>query len=75
MFLPRFDVLCVLSEYTHARLNGIYLFYTLFGYGPVRNIGNVFENLHVDDLRGDRGAKIVFYYVIYDLYKESTPIG
>ena len=37
---PRFDVFCALSE-----------FYTLFGYGSVRNIGNVFENLHVDDLR------------------------
>ena len=38
---------------TLTRLNGIHLFYTLFGYGPVRNIGNVFENLHVGDFRGD----------------------
>ena len=51
---------------THARLNGIYLFYTLFGYGPVRNIGNVFEIFMLTICAGIKGQKLfITSFMIY----------
>ena len=44
-------------------------------YEILETFSKILMLINVDDLRVEWGAKIVFYYVIYDLYKESTPIG